>query len=69
MDLINLYEVLVQNVDIQVWTDAASDDNIVFEGKLYDSYKAVEPYNYQRVVQIEVDDHGKLYVCVEELQY
>lgn len=65
MDLINLYEVLVQDLDIQVWADAASDDNIIFEGKLYDSYKAVKPYNYNRIFQIEVDDHGKLYVGIE----
>ena len=39
MDLINLYEVLVDNIDIQVWT---ADDTIFFEGKLYDSYKNIE---------------------------
>lgn len=65
MDLINLYEVLVQNVDIQVWSDDASDDNIIFEGKLYDSRRAVKPYEYCRIFQIEVDDNGKLYVGIE----
>lgn len=62
MDLINLYEVLVDNIDIQVWT---ADDTIFFEGKLYDSYKVIKPYEYCRIFQIEVDDHGKLYVGIE----
>lgn len=78
MDLINLYEVLVDNVEIQVWGrtyDDAGDadkygfgddsEGIIFEGRLYDSYKAVEPYEYCRIFQIEVDDHGKLYVGIE----
>lgn len=68
MDLINLYEVLVDNVEIQVWShdaDSLFEDGIIFEGKLFDSYKAVEPYEYCRIFQIEVDDHGKLYVGLE----
>lgn len=66
MDLINLYEVLVQDVDIQVWDMNSPDDgSIIFEGRRYDSYDAIEPYESCRVVQIEVDDHGKLYVGIE----
>lgn len=78
MDLTNLYEVLVDNVEIQVWghiyngygdgdKHGFGDDNegVIFEGRLYDSYKAVEPYEYCRVVQIEVDNQGKLYVEIE----
>lgn len=65
MDLINLYEVLIDNIDIQVWDMSSADDNIIFEGELYDSRKVIEPYEYCRVVQIEVDDHGKLYVGIE----
>ena len=67
MDLINLYEVLVQNVDIQVWCsdDSNFKDGIIFEGKLYDSRRVVEPYEYCRIFQIEVDDQGKLYVGIE----
>lgn len=78
MDLINLYEVLVDNVEIQVWGrtyDGAGDadkygfdddnEGIIFEGKLFDSHKAIEPYEYCRIFQIEVDDHGKLYVGIE----
>ena len=78
MDLINLYEVLVDNIKIQVWGrtydgmgDADKygfgDDNegIIFEGRLYDSHNAVRPYEYCRIFQIEVDDKGKLYVGIE----
>lgn len=68
MDLINLYEVLVDNVEIQVWSpdaDSLFEDGIIFEGKLFDSYKAVEPYEYCRIFQIEVDNQGKLYVGIE----
>ena len=78
MDLTNLYEVLVDNVEIQVWgrtydgsgdTDkyGFGDDSqgVIFEGRLYDSYKAVEPYEYCRIFQIEVDNTGKLYVGIE----
>ena len=78
MDLINLYDVLVDNVEIQVWGrtyDGVGDadkygfgddgEGTIFEGKLFDSYKAVEPYEYCRIFQIEVDDHGKLYVGIE----
>lgn len=68
MDLINLYEVLIDNVEIQVWTgdsEYTGEDSIIFEGRKYDSYKAVEPYEYCRIFQIEVDDHGKLYVGIE----
>lgn len=67
MDLINLYEVLIQNVDIQVWCsdDANFKDGIIFDGKLYDSRKVIKPYEYRRIFQIEVDDYGKLYVGIE----
>lgn len=66
MDLDALYEVIVDNIDIQVWSDDVdSDDNIIFEGKFFDSYKLVEPYMYCRIFQIEVDDHGRLYVGIE----
>ena len=66
MDLINLYEVLIDNVEIQIWSDATdTEDNIIFEGRKYDSYKIVEPYEYCRIFQIEVDSHGKLYVGIE----
>ena len=73
-----LYEVLVDNVDIQVWGrtyDGAGDadkygfgdagEGIIFEGKFFDSYKAVDPYMGCRVFQIEVDNQGKLYVGIE----
>ena len=62
-----LYEVLVDNVDIQIWYHdwSISDERIVFEGKLFDSHKAVDYYLGCRVEQIEVDDHGKLYVEIE----
>ena len=66
MDLGALYDALIDNVDIQVWDMSAPDDgSIIFEGKRYDSYDAIEPYESCRVVQIEVDDHGKLYVGIE----
>ena len=62
-----LYEVLIDNVDIQIWYHdwSISDERIIFEGKLFDSRKAVDPYMECRVDQIEVDDHGKLYVLIE----
>ena len=68
MDLDALYEVLLDNVDIQVWYNSDRSgvgDGIIFEGKFYDSYKAVEPYMYCRVFSIEVDNTGKLYVGIE----
>lgn len=66
MDLFSLYEVLIDNVDIQIWSnDTDTEDNIIFEGSKYDSYKIVEPYEYCRIFQIEIDDHGKLYVGIE----
>lgn len=68
MDFAALYEVLVDNVDIQIWpgdTDYTGDDSIIFEGKLYDCRKAVAPYMYNDIFQIEIDDHGKLYVGIE----
>ncbi len=67
MDLDALYEVLIDNIDIQVWShdDSIFEDGIIFEGKLFDSRRIVEPYMFCRIFQIEVDDHGKLYVGIE----
>ena len=67
MDLDALYEVLIDDVEIQVWCPNEPDftDGIIYEGGLYKSHKVVAPYMYRRIVQIEVDDHGKLYVCID----
>jgi hypothetical protein len=67
MDLDALYEVIVDDIDIQVWCadESAFKDGIIFEGSFFKSRKAVEPYMYNRVFQIEVDNQGKLYVGIE----
>lgn len=67
MDLDALYEVIVDDIDIQVWCgdEDTFKDGIIYEGTLYASRKVVDPYMYNRIFQIEVDDHGKLYVGIE----
>lgn len=68
MDLDALYEVLDGSVQVQVYSPALDDkfeDGIIFEGTMWDSYSAVEDYKQCWVYQIEVDDHGKLYIGIE----
>lgn len=67
MDLDALYEVMITDSMIQVWSPdfSGNDDGIIFEGNIRRSYKTVEPYMYNRVFQIEVDEQGKLYVGIE----
>ena len=67
MDLDALYEVIIDDIDIQVWCsdDTTFNDGIIFEGSFFKSRKVVEPYMYCRVFQIEIDSHGKMYVGIE----
>lgn len=67
MDLDALYEVLIDNIDIQIWCndDDTFNDGIIFEGKLFNSRAVVSPFMYCRVFQIELDAHGKMYVGIE----
>ena len=68
MDLSNLYEVLTGDMNIQVWVDNPEygpEDSIIFGGRLYDAYGAIESCLTCRVIQIEVDDSGMLYIGIE----
>lgn len=72
MFLYELYKVIDDDTNIQVSVDTwdTSDytedpDGIIFEGRLSDSYEAVDPYMYQSVSWITTDDQGNLCICAD----